>query len=86
MRPTPFQAYLRIQIGCDKFCTYCVVPNTRGPERGRSPEQIVSEARTLAEQGERRSLCLVKLSTVTSFAMKMELTPTWQPYSRIFTK
>ena len=35
MRPTPFQAYLRIQIGCDKFCTYCVVPSTRGPEQGR---------------------------------------------------
>ncbi len=51
MRPTPFQAYLRIQIGCDKFCTYCVVPNTRGPEQGRPPEQIVSEARTLADQG-----------------------------------
>ncbi|WP_182868508.1 tRNA (N6-isopentenyl adenosine(37)-C2)-methylthiotransferase MiaB [Stieleria mannarensis] len=51
MRPTPFQAYLRIQIGCDKFCTYCVVPNTRGPEQGRRPEQIVSEARVLAEQG-----------------------------------
>ena len=51
MRPTPFQAYLRIQIGCDKFCTYCVVPNTRGPEQGRPPEQIVSEAKTLAEQG-----------------------------------
>ncbi len=51
MRPTPFQAYLRIQIGCDKFCTYCVVPMTRGPEQGRPPEQIVSEARTLGEQG-----------------------------------
>ncbi len=51
MRPTPFQAYLRIQIGCDKFCTYCVVPNTRGPEQGRSPELILSEAQTLAEQG-----------------------------------
>ena len=51
MRPTPFQAYLRIQIGCDKFCTYCVVPTTRGPEQGRSPEQLLSEARTLAEQG-----------------------------------
>lgn len=51
MRPTPFQAYLRIQIGCDKFCTYCVVPMTRGPEQGRPPEQIVSEARTLADQG-----------------------------------
>ena len=28
MRPTPFQAYVRIQIGCDKFCTYCIVPIT----------------------------------------------------------
>jgi tRNA-2-methylthio-N6-dimethylallyladenosine synthase len=51
MRPTPFQAYLRIQIGCDKFCTYCVVPMTRGPEQGRSPKQILDEARVLADQG-----------------------------------
>ncbi len=53
MRPTPFQAYLRIQIGCDKFCTYCIVPMTRGPEQGRPPQQIVDEARLLAEQGAR---------------------------------
>jgi len=51
MRPTPFQAYLRIQIGCDKFCTYCVVPMTRGPEQGRPPGQILAEARLLADQG-----------------------------------
>lgn len=51
MRPTPFQAYLRIQIGCDKFCTYCVVPMTRGPEQGRSPQEIMAEARILADQG-----------------------------------
>jgi tRNA-2-methylthio-N6-dimethylallyladenosine synthase len=51
MRPTPFQAYLRIQIGCDKFCTYCIVPMTRGPEQGRPPEQIIAEARVLADQG-----------------------------------
>src|SRR5436190_3899250 len=51
MRPTPFQAYLRIQIGCDKFCTYCIVPMTRGPEQGRDPEQILAEARILADQG-----------------------------------
>ncbi|MEC7566015.1 MAG: tRNA (N6-isopentenyl adenosine(37)-C2)-methylthiotransferase MiaB [Planctomycetota bacterium] len=51
MRPTPYQAYLRIQIGCDKFCTYCVVPNTRGPEQGRPPEMIVEEAQVLADQG-----------------------------------
>ncbi len=51
MRPTPFQAYLRIQIGCDKFCTYCIVPMTRGPEQGRAPDQIIAEARVLADQG-----------------------------------
>ncbi|MCC9606406.1 tRNA (N6-isopentenyl adenosine(37)-C2)-methylthiotransferase MiaB [Blastopirellula sp. JC732] len=51
MRPTPFQAYVRIQIGCDKFCTYCIVPSVRGPEQGRSPEDILAETRHLAEQG-----------------------------------
>lgn len=51
MRPTPYQAYLRIQIGCDKFCTYCIVPMTRGPEQGRAPEVIEAEARVLASQG-----------------------------------
>ena len=35
MRPSPFQAYVRVQIGCDKFCTYCIVPSVRGPEQGR---------------------------------------------------
>ncbi len=51
MRPTPYQAYIRIQIGCDKFCTYCIVPMTRGPEQGRPPSQILTEAHVLADQG-----------------------------------
>jgi tRNA-2-methylthio-N6-dimethylallyladenosine synthase len=68
MRPTPFQAYLRIQIGCDKFCTYCVVPNTRGPEQGRPPAQVVSEARTLADQGCREITLLGQ--TVNSYKYK----------------
>ncbi|EAQ79005.1 tRNA (N6-isopentenyl adenosine(37)-C2)-methylthiotransferase MiaB [Blastopirellula marina] len=51
MRPTPFQAYVRIQIGCDKFCTYCIVPSVRGPEQGRRPEDILAETRHLADQG-----------------------------------
>ena len=53
MRPSPFQAYVRIMIGCDKFCTYCVVPTTRGPEQSRPPSQIASEVRMLAGQGVR---------------------------------
>lgn len=51
MRPTPFQAYVRIQIGCDKFCTYCIVPSVRGPEQSRPPSQILAEARQLADEG-----------------------------------
>src|SRR5215212_1204584 len=51
MRPTAFQAFVRIQIGCDKFCTYCVVPSTRGPEQSRHPEHILAETRQLVEQG-----------------------------------
>jgi tRNA-2-methylthio-N6-dimethylallyladenosine synthase len=53
MRPSPFQAYVRIMIGCDKFCTYCVVPMTRGPEQSRSPSEILREVRVLADQGVR---------------------------------
>jgi tRNA-2-methylthio-N6-dimethylallyladenosine synthase len=53
MRPTPFQAFVRIMIGCDKFCTYCVVPATRGPEQSRPPAHILQETRLLADQGVR---------------------------------
>jgi tRNA-2-methylthio-N6-dimethylallyladenosine synthase len=51
MRPSPFQAFVRIMMGCDKFCTYCVVPSVRGPEQSRPPGVIVAEARQLAGQG-----------------------------------
>ncbi|NBO91843.1 MAG: tRNA (N6-isopentenyl adenosine(37)-C2)-methylthiotransferase MiaB [Planctomycetia bacterium] len=51
MRPTPYQAYVRVQIGCDKFCTYCVVPSTRGPEQGRHPAHIAAEVKQLADEG-----------------------------------
>jgi tRNA-2-methylthio-N6-dimethylallyladenosine synthase len=46
-------AFLTVQEGCDKFCTFCVVPYTRGPEWSRSPETIEAEARDLAAQGVR---------------------------------
>ena len=51
MRPSPYQAFVRIMIGCDKFCTYCVVPMTRGPEQSRPPRDILREVRILADQG-----------------------------------
>jgi tRNA-2-methylthio-N6-dimethylallyladenosine synthase len=51
MRPTPYQAFVRIMIGCDKFCTYCIVPSVRGPEQSRPPAQIEAEVRKLATEG-----------------------------------
>jgi tRNA-2-methylthio-N6-dimethylallyladenosine synthase len=51
MRPNRFQAYVRIMIGCDKFCTYCIVPAVRGPEQSRPVEHIAAEVRQLAGEG-----------------------------------
>lgn len=46
-----FEAYVPIQNGCDKFCTFCAVPHTRGPEVSRPSEEILSEVAGLVDQG-----------------------------------
>jgi tRNA-2-methylthio-N6-dimethylallyladenosine synthase len=50
-RDNPWRAYLTIIEGCDKACSYCVVPFTRGPERSRTSASILAEVRRLAEAG-----------------------------------
>jgi tRNA-2-methylthio-N6-dimethylallyladenosine synthase len=50
-RDNPWRAYLTIIEGCDKACSYCVVPFTRGPERSRASESILREVRQLGELG-----------------------------------
>jgi len=48
---TKFQAFVPIQIGCDKYCTYCIVPYSRGREQSRPMEDILAECRALVEHG-----------------------------------
>ena len=47
----PFSAFVSISRGCNRYCSYCIVPYVRGPERSRDPDSIVEEVRTLAGQG-----------------------------------
>src|ERR1700761_6460924 len=50
-RSNPHRGYITIIEGCDKFCSYCVVPYTRGKERSRSSDSILGEAQRMAAQG-----------------------------------
>ena len=50
-RTNPHRGYITIIEGCDKFCAYCVVPYTRGKERSRTSDSVLSEARRMADAG-----------------------------------
>lgn len=51
VRKGNIKGWVNIMYGCDKFCTYCIVPYTRGKERSRRPEDIIEEVRHLARNG-----------------------------------
>ena len=51
IRQSKIKAWVPIMYGCDEFCTYCIVPYTRGKERSRLPENIIKEIKTLIDEG-----------------------------------
>ena len=50
-RTSKYKAFVNIMYGCDKFCTYCIVPYTRGKQRSRNKEQIINEVKELVKDG-----------------------------------
>ncbi len=50
-RDNKYKAWVNIMYGCDKFCTYCIVPYTRGKQRSRLPEYIINEVKDLIKDG-----------------------------------
>lgn len=50
-RDSKYKAYINIMLGCDKFCTYCIVPFTRGKQRSRLKEDILNEVKDLIKSG-----------------------------------
>ena len=51
IRDNDYKAYVNIIYGCDKFCTYCIVPYTRGRERSRKKEDVINEVKQLVKDG-----------------------------------
>ncbi len=56
--PVPWQAFISIMRGCDRYCSYCIVPYVRGHERSRSMEGIIAEARELVSRGVKEIMLL----------------------------
>ena len=68
-RDAKLKAYIPIQYGCDKFCTFCIVPTTRGRERSRPTVEILDEVKRLADLGTKEITLLGQ--TVNSYGKNM---------------
>ena len=56
--------YLKIAEGCDKHCTYCIIPKLRGPYRSVPMEELIAEAKTMAEQGVKELVLVAQETTI----------------------
>lgn len=72
VRSTPHIAYLKIAEGCNRHCTYCIIPKLRGKQKSRSLEDIVSEARSLISSGVKELILVAQETT----AYGSDLSPT----------
>ena len=62
-----YMAYLKISEGCDKHCTYCIIPKLRGKQKSRKIEDIVAEAKNLVENGVKELVVIAQDSTMYGF-------------------
>ena len=58
------RAYLKVQDGCNQFCTYCIIPKLRGPYRSVPMEELIAEAKTMAEQGVKELVLVAQETTI----------------------
>ena len=79
-RGSATSAWLPIIYGCDKTCTYCIVPFSRGPERSRPFDEIVEEARSIAAAGYREVTLLGQ--NVNSYGHDLDAEPRFAPRRR----
>ncbi|WP_202710929.1 tRNA (N6-isopentenyl adenosine(37)-C2)-methylthiotransferase MiaB [Sporosalibacterium faouarense] len=79
-----FKAFVNIMYGCNNFCSYCIVPYTRGRERSRNPEDIVKEIEKLAKEGYKEITLLGQ--NVNSYGKTLENKVTFAELLRMIDK